>query len=82
MATRKLPDTNEVVENKEVKTKKTTVKGVVVNCSSLNIRKEANMTSEIVDVLPVGTTVNVLETLDGWYRINKGFISGSFVELK
>ena len=55
-------------------------KGVVV-ANDLNIRKEANTTSDSVGQLDYGTRVTILESSNGWGRIDKGWISLNYVYL-
>lgn len=47
-----------------------------VNATSVNIRKEANASSDIVDKLTINTEVTILEEIDGWYKIQVGDITG------
>lgn len=51
--------------------------GVATNISeSVNIREEANTDSEVVGKLYVDGVATVLETLDGWYKIESGNVTG------
>lgn len=42
---------------------------VPVTTANLNVRSEPNTTSHIYGVLSKGTPVNIIEKLDGWYKI-------------
>ena len=42
----------------------------------LNIRAEANTEAEVVGKLYVNGVVTILETLDGWYKIESGNVTG------
>lgn len=55
-------------------------KGVVTG-SQLNVRSEANTTSKIVATLNYGTRLTILETKDGWGKIDKGWVNMSYVYL-
>lgn len=43
--------------------------GVVVNCNKLNVRKESNAGSEIVDVLDKGTSVEIVGESNGFRKV-------------
>lgn len=42
----------------------------------LNIRKEASTSAEIVGKIPTDAGCEILETLDGWYKIQSGKVTG------
>lgn len=52
--------------------------------SNLNLRKQNNINSEIIEVLKKGDIVRVLENKDGWASVlvhgNKGFVSNAYLE--
>ena len=48
----------------------------VVSADYLNIRESNGTNYKVVGVLNEGVEVNVLEESDGWYKINKGDITG------
>lgn len=51
--------------------------GVATNISEfVNIREEANTDADVVGKLYVNGVVTVLETLDGWYKIESGNVIG------
>ncbi len=62
------------------------LKTLYVNTETINLRQEANTTSEIVAKLKLNTTVEVYEELDGWYRVKvegkAGYISSSLLSDK
>ena len=62
------------------------LKTLYVNTETVNLRQEANTTSEIVSKLKLNTTVEVYEELDGWYRVKvegkAGYISASLLSDK
>lgn len=62
------------------------LKTLYVNTETINLRQEANTTSEIVAKLKLNTTVEVYEELDGWYRVKvegkAGYISASLLSDK
>ena len=64
----------------------TVIKTLYVNSTSINLRKEANTTSEILANLPVNTAVDVLAEADGWSQVKvngkEGFISSSLLSTR
>ena len=60
-----------VFEHRQVKV--TTDKG-------LNIRKEPDMSSEVVGTINYGDETTVIDEVDGWYETNDGFIKSDYVE--
>ena len=50
-----------------------------VTASALNIRTEPNTESEKAGKLAEGRVVEALETLEGWYRIEEGYVSAEYV---
>lgn len=53
-----------------------------VTASELNIRKEANSSSDVVGKYTKGDTVEILETSNNWGRTDKGWISLNYVTLE
>lgn len=53
--------------------------GVVVG-GTLNIR--SNPDGDIIGSLPNGEVVEILEEVDGWYKIDKGYVMAKFVEVR
>lgn len=47
-----------------------------VTADYLNIRATASSSATLAGVLPKGATVTILETLDGWYKIQSNGITG------
>ena len=58
----------------------------IVNVESLFLREEASASSDMVDGLIEGQQLEVLEKLDGWYKVKAdgeiGYVSAEFVTLK
>lgn len=52
-----------------------------VTVSTLNVRSGPDVSTEKVGTLRAGRTVEILETLDGWYRIENGYISADYVTI-
>lgn len=50
--------------------------GTVKVSDSLNMRETASTTAKILKGLPNGTTVTILETSNGWYKVKAGGITG------
>ena len=57
----------------------------VTSNRNLNLRKEPNTTSEVLTSLPKGTKAEVIEELDGWFKViyngQEGYISSDFVKI-
>lgn len=67
----------EVVENANGEpSKPKTVIGSVIDCKLLNIRREPNMTANILTRIEEGETVRILDEMKGFYKVqtNKGII--------
>ena len=67
----------EVVENANGEpSKPKTIIGSVIDCKLLNVRREPNMTSNILTRIEEGETVRILDEMNGFYKVqtNKGII--------
>ena len=67
----------EVVENANGEPSKAkTVIGSVIDCKLLNVRREPNMTANILTRIEEGETVRILDETNGFYKVqtNKGII--------
>ena len=67
----------EVVENANGEpSKPKTIIGSVIDCKLLNVRKEPNMTANILTRIEEGETVRILDEMNGFYKVqtNKGII--------
>lgn len=51
----------------------------MVSASSLNVRSGPSASHEKVAVLSSGAQVEILEKLDGWYRIESGYVSADYI---
>ena len=51
---------------------------VKITTGTLNVRSGPSTETDKVDTLHAGRVVQVLETLDGWYRIEGGYISSEY----
>ncbi len=64
----------------------TVIKTLYVNSTSINVRKEANTSAEIVANLPVNTSVEVLAENNGWSKVRvngkEGYILSSLLSTK
>lgn len=73
------PETGE-----EVVTEETTVfeqkEVTVITDKGLNIRKEPDISSEVVGTINYGGEVTVINEVDGWYETTNGFIKTDYVE--
>lgn len=73
------PETEE-----EVVTEETTVfeqkEVTVITDKGLNIRKEPDISSEVVGTINYGGEVTVINEVDGWYETTDGFIKSDYVE--
>ena len=67
----------EVVENANGEpSKPKTIIGSVTDCKLLNVRKEPNMTANILTRIEEGETVRILDEANGFYKVqtNNGII--------
>ena len=63
---------------------------IVVDCKYLNFRKESNEKSEIVDTIPAGSQVRLLNNFNspqnGWYYVEwngrNGWVNGEYLFIK
>ena len=60
--------------------------GTVYNCTSLNVRKENNTSSDIVTKITSDTNVKIFKELNGWYFIElsdgvKGWVNSKYIKL-
>ena len=73
------PETGE-----EVVTEETTVfeqkEVTVITDKGLNIRKEPDISSEVVGTINYGGEVTVINEVDGWYETTNGFIKTDYVK--
>jgi len=54
---------------------------VKVTATNLNIRKYPNTSGAVLGVLSKGVEVETLSDVDGWYKIEAGYISAKYCEL-
>lgn len=73
----------EIIEEpvKAPKPRKKTKTGKVFNCELLNVREKASIESNIIRTIPSGTTVELLDEENGFYKIEDGYIMKSYVEI-
>lgn len=67
----------EVVENANGEpSKPKTIIGSVIDCKLLNVRREPNMTANILTRIEEGETVRILDEMKGFYKVqtNNGII--------
>lgn len=82
-----LSNDTEEVEDKEVETEEMLVKGFV-NCSALNVRKEASKSSEVVTKILKDTELTILSSdLEGFYKVLtsdgiEGYCVKDFIDIK
>ena len=55
---------------------------VTVKGGPLNVRRCPKLTALVERVLKNGEDVEILETIEGWYRIDGGYIKAEYVERK
>ena len=53
----------------------------MVSASSLNVRSGPGTSYEKVRSLAGGTQIELLETLDGWYRVEDGYVSADYITI-
>lgn len=49
--------------------------------ASVRIRKEKSLESKEVAILDTGAIVEVIETKDGWHKVENGFIKEEYLKL-
>lgn len=73
----------ELEKQKQEQEQKAVSKTLYVNTTTVNVRKEANTTSEIITTLAVNTEVKVVEEVSGWSKVEvngkEGYISSSLL---
>ena len=47
----------------------------------LNIRDKAGLDGNVISMAAKDTKLEILEALDGWYRIKEGYVMAKWVEL-
>lgn len=79
-------DSNTVTSTEEATTTTTAKPLYYVTATKLNVRRDPNTDSEVLGQLPYGTTVDVLDTADGWCRISyngvPAYVSAQYVSLQ
>ena len=75
---------NSETEEEKVVTEESTVfeqkEVTVITDKGLNIRKEPDISSEVVGTINYGGEVTVINEVDGWYETTDGFIKTDYVE--
>ena len=73
----------QTAETLQEQPQQTVIKTLYINSASVNLRKEANTSSEILTKLSVNTSVEVLEENNDWSRVRvngkEGYISSSLL---
>lgn len=71
------------VQQENQETANTVMKTLYVNGASVNLRKDASTSSEVVTTLSINTSVDVYEEINGWSRVKvngkEGYISSSLL---
>lgn len=71
------------IDNKPTQLEEVTEKendiGIVTSISGLNIRRDASVESERIDILEYGERIEILEDCGDWYRIENGYIFKDYV---
>lgn len=52
----------------------------VITDKGLNIRKEPDVSSEVVGTINYGDETTIINEVDGWYETTNGFIKSDYVE--
>lgn len=52
----------------------------VITDKGLNIRKEPDISSEVVGTINYGDETTIINEVDGWYETTNGFIKSDYVE--
>ena len=65
-------DTTNEIESTNSNSRSVKVAYIKTNGANLNVRKSASTNSSILGSLKNGSQVTIVETLNGWYKINYG----------
>ena len=60
---------------------KVTIKGVVISKGGLRVREEQSLDSNIIDVLPYNSEIEILEIFEEWVQVENGFMLKKFIEI-
>lgn len=73
----------------QTETKQNIVAGVVVDCPKLNIRKDADINSKVLSVVPASSelTIDLNKSADDWYSVRtkvgiKGFCMKKYIKVE
>lgn len=75
-------ETKETAQAAEQEATQAAVTTGTVKGGLLNVRRCPQLTAPIEKVLKNGETVEILETIEGWYQIADGYIRAEYVEAK
>ena len=79
------PETNTEPESQLPTEEPTKLYIKVTSKSNLNLRKEPSTTSTVLTSLPNGTKVEIIEELDGWFKVSykghTGYVSSKYVKV-
>lgn len=56
-------------------------RGKVVNCERLNVRKGPSTDTEVVNVLVVGTVVELVNKGKEWHRTKEGYVMAKYIKV-
>ncbi|MBP5595194.1 MAG: SH3 domain-containing protein [Pseudobutyrivibrio sp.] len=56
-------------------------RGKVVNCERLNVRKGPSTDTEVVNVLVVGTVVELVNKGKEWHRTKEGYVMSKYIKV-
>lgn len=69
-------ETEQTQEETTTETTETTTRVGYVNVSSVNVRREASTSSDIIDSLTINTEVTITGEESGWYQVQVGDVTG------
>lgn len=56
--------------------------GVATNCKKLNVREEPNKNAAVVEVVNAGTEFKIEDEVNGFYKVNNGYVMKDYISLK
>ena len=62
-------------------------KGVVANCSKLNLREKPNLNAGVITILNLDTELLIMEIVDGWVNVCtpeglEGYVMEEYIKIK
>lgn len=72
----------EIRPEESVHEKSEPVIGVVTNCKKLNVRNAPNTDAAVVKIVDSGTKFKIKDEVDGFYKVDAGYVMKDYISLK